>query len=178
LLGLEPIALKVNPDIGLREGGAFMKLGTIYKVSIALLSLIICVLWAFQATAEEWSAIQKEIWQMEERAWWAMEQGDIDGYLNIFSEDLIAWPTWTKEPVTKGYIRKNLIRGGVKSSELKPLAVKVFGDTAITMYIYHMVDVTVTTHKVAVTHTWIKRGGTWRVIGSMTANCVRPHLCP
>lgn len=115
---------------------------------------------------------------MEERAWWSMEQGDIDGYLKIFGEDLISWPTWTKKPVTKGYIRKNLIPGGVSSSELKPLAVKVFADTAITMYIYNMVDATVTTHKVAVTHTWVKREGTWRVIGSMTANCVRPHLCP
>lgn len=156
-----------------------MKLDTIYKTSIGLILLIIGVFCGFQAFTQEWSATQKEIWQMEERAWWSMgHEGDIDGYLNIFSEDLIAWPTWTKEPVTKGHIRKNLVPGDVVSYELKPLAVKVFGDTAITMYIYNMVIEFGFTQKVAVTHTWVKRGGTWRVIGRMTANCVGPHLCP
>lgn len=149
------------------------------KISVAfLLAIILLLFWTHPVLCEEWSAAQKQIWQMEERAWRSMEEGDIDGYLNIFSEDLVSWPTWTKGPVTKSHIKKNLIPGDLQSCELKPLAVKVFGDTAITMYIYNTVDVLANTHKVAVTHTWIKLGGKWRVIGSMTANCLRPRLCP
>ena len=37
------------------------------RVSISLILCGILVIWGFQASAEEWTAAQKEIWSMEKK---------------------------------------------------------------------------------------------------------------
>lgn len=117
---------------------------------------------------------------MEELSWWSLEQGDLDGYLKTRSEDYIGWPTWTKGPVTKAFIKNNMNmqHTTVSSYNLEPLAVKIFGNVAIAMFVYHMEDGLGNIHRVGVTHTWMKQGGEWKIIGSMTASCLKPHFCP
>jgi ketosteroid isomerase-like protein len=157
------------------------------KLSATLVILSVGVLWGVQASGKEWSATQKEIWEMEKAYWKFWRQRDLDGFMELHHKDYVGWtfpaepPFNSEEPVNKASYR-DLVRskiGKVSHSDLdtfegiKRLEVKIFGNVAIAYYfckVTHgrgrpmMYD-----YSIRVTHIWMKQNEKWKIIGGMTA---------
>ena len=127
----------------------------------------------------EWTQIQKDVWEMEERYWTSLKNGDLDGYMALWHSDFIGWPRDYNRPVNRdsiGTFIKSIMDRSVPGSlsyELKPYAVNVFGNIAIVFYSHHSTYENLEGERVElrerITHTWMKYGGEWTIIGGISA---------
>ena len=140
-----------------------------------LLFLLVCT--ASVSLAQlQMSAAQKEVWAGEEAFCRTSMSGDTEGFMSLWDDHFIGWPSNQSAPVDKETIRKLTTRKrGPRDMkcESTPLAVNVFGDTAMTFYLYRTTttgaDGKATSHVGRFTHTWRRTHGKWHIIGGMSA---------
>jgi len=118
------------------------------------------------AFGQEWTAVQKELWELEEARWKALTQRDLGGFVKDHHEDGAFWPYWAEKPLNLANFKEFLRRVEFYSAELKPYSIKVFGNVAIVQYtckystnygdIYSRC-----------TEIRMKQNGIWQVIGKM-----------
>ena len=133
---------------------------------------------ALAATSEEIVAQQDEVWEMEEAYWRYVKAGDVEQYVSLWHEDFVGWPCETARPFRKsqigGWVREIRDKKIRVSYELRREAVQYFpGDIAVAHYatpmIYEYPDGAVegkgTLWKL--THTWVKVGSRWQIVGGM-----------
>jgi ketosteroid isomerase-like protein len=58
------------------------------------LTALFAVLLVASASAQEWSAAQQEVWSMEEAYWERRQEGDVEGFMDLWDEDFVGWPYW------------------------------------------------------------------------------------
>jgi hypothetical protein len=66
------------------------------KLLVAFLGISLLFLGGIQAFGQEWSAEQKEVWQMEIKYWDLLKEGNLKGYMELwvvvhFSSALFSW---------------------------------------------------------------------------------------
>jgi ketosteroid isomerase-like protein len=120
---------------------------------------------------------EQTVWTLEHAYWNYVEHNDLRAYLSLWHKDFLGWPSVNAAPVHKDHITdwitaetsKGLT---FKSIEFKPAAIQVDGDIAVTYYwiTYKWSDKhgNGATHTVRVTHTWLRDGNNWRIIGGMS----------
>jgi len=93
--------------------------------------------------AQEWNPAQKEVWKNVNDYWALMTKGDLNGFLDYFHQDYVGWDDNSPLPSTKEDVKKWMgyyFNGAkVPAYEIKPLAIKVYGDFAFVHYYYSMV---------------------------------------
>jgi ketosteroid isomerase-like protein len=123
--------------------------------------------------AQEWSAAQKEVWKNVNDYWALMAKGDLNGFYEYFHTDYIGWDNGAALPSNKEESKKmfSFFMAGVKIPfyEIKPVAIKVYGDFAFADYIYTMFmdmpDGKKKTEKGNWTDILMKQGNKWVMIG-------------
>jgi len=123
--------------------------------------------------AQEWSAAQKEIWKNVNDYWALMAKGDLNGFMDYFHADYIGWDNSAVLPSTKEESRKWLAYAyqGVKIPvyEIKPLAIKIYGDVAFVHYYYSIAKESQDGKKKSESGRWtdilLKQGNKWVMIG-------------
>ena len=125
---------------------------------------------------------ENEVWSLEQDYWKYVKAADVDSFLSLWHEDVIAWPNNKSMPVNKEGILQ-LFTGvfamfPIESAniDVTPVSVRIYGDTGIVYYEVHTrltaKDGTeMDTHE-RFTHTWLKRGEGWKIIGGMSAPLV------
>ena len=140
----------------------------------ALLALVFSATPAMCATD---AAAEKAVWAMEETYWKTLESSDLQGYVNLWHKDFLGWPRDRDLPVGKDGIeegtRRKMAEGRVVSHEILSKAVRVVGTIGITQYAVRAVRVSTqgdtATFVSRVTHTWVRTGNTWKIVGGMSA---------
>lgn len=122
---------------------------------------------------------EQAVWQMEEAYWRYVQAGDVENYVTLWHDRFVGWPCFSATPSDKSKIGgwvQEIRDGKLKFTyELKPLAVRVFGDVAIVqyaaVYVTHYPDGTATGAGLwrKFTHTWQKIDGRWQIITGMCA---------
>lgn len=138
-------------------------------VLVILLPFIVMAFFEMSAFGQEWTAVQKEVWELEEARWKAYLQVVIEGgYLKHYREDGSFWPYWSDEPLSLIKYKEGVLQraGGAFNVELAPLSIKVFGDVAILQYNYKLATFGGTIYA-KVTSVRVKKDGVWQVIGHM-----------
>lgn len=120
-----------------------------------------------------------QVWNLEKAYWEYVKANDLEKYRALWHNDFVGWPTSSSTPLRKDHITDWITKStskGVKlqSYTIEQLAIKVTGAIAIDHYRIKMVWVgsrpTDSNTEVArITHTWIKTGNTWQIIGGMSA---------
>ena len=110
------------------------------KLFIASLALLFFVLIATPATAQEWSAVQKEVWKNVEAYWGMDAAGNLDGFMSYFHDNYMGWDINEPVPMDKASVRK-FVEYEYKTTKtivynIKPVAINVFGNVAIVDYYY------------------------------------------
>lgn len=106
-----------------------------------LVVLAVTLVWASTGThAQEWSAMQKEVWKNVESYWALDAAGNLDGFMSYFHENYMGWELGQPLPSGKATARK-FIDHSYKTIttvlyDIKPVAINVFGNVAIVDYYY------------------------------------------
>jgi ketosteroid isomerase-like protein len=94
--------------------------------------------------AQEWSAAQKEVWKNVNDYWTLLAKGDLNGFLGYMHTDYVGWDNNDALPSTKEDAKKWLgyFMQGVKMPvfDIKPLAIKIYGDVAFVHYYFAYVE--------------------------------------
>jgi ketosteroid isomerase-like protein len=121
------------------------------------------------------------LWSREVAYWEYAKAADLTSYLSLWHEDVVAWPNNQPSPIDKDSLRQIVDRGlasiQFKSVDLKPLSVRIYGDTGIVYYEVNSVAITkdgteIATHE-RLTHTWLQTQNGWKIIGGMSAPLAR-----
>jgi ketosteroid isomerase-like protein len=133
-----------------------------------------------QAAASPARTDETQVWNLEKAYWEYVKANDLEKYRALWHDDFVGWPSISPEPVRKDkitdWITDNTSKGvKLQSYAIEQRAIKVTGDIAITHYRIKMnwtngdtagVD---RTDAVRITHTWIRNGDTWQILGGMSA---------
>jgi ketosteroid isomerase-like protein len=123
--------------------------------------------------AQEWSVSQKEVWKNVNDYWALMAKGDLNGFFEYFHQDYVGWDNGDVLPSSKEESKKmfTFFYSGVKVPfyEIKPLAIKIYGDFAFVHYLYVMYMETPDGKKKSEKGRWtdilMKQGNKWVMIG-------------
>ncbi len=125
-----------------------------------------------QAMGKEWSDVQNKVWQMEQDYWESIRSGDIEGYLDLIHDSVIAWPANRRYPMdktqTKFLVQQMINSKAFTSVELVPEEVLVIDDTAVVYYTYKLKAGISAGSRII--HTWKKQEGQWKMIGGMSSS--------
>ena len=69
------------------------------KMWVILLLIIGVASFEIPAYGQQWTAVQKEIWELEEARWKALTQRDLEGFLKYHHEEGAFWPYWSDGPL-------------------------------------------------------------------------------
>lgn len=130
------------------------------------------------AIADELSANEREVWELEQAYYRFAEANDPESYLELFDEDIIGWPT--QDPQPKGKDKVSQWIGMVHADpaelwryEIEREAIHDFGDVVVVHYRLRDYFVSADTLEVIredrykISHTWMRRGDTWKIISGM-----------
>ncbi len=118
-----------------------------------------------------------QVWQREAEYWRCVKAGDVDGYVSLWHDKFIGWPCGQEHPKRKAsigdWVREVRDKHITVSSDLTREGAEDFGDVVVVHYRFTRVDTypdgrVEGTGKVSkITHTWMKQGDTWLIIGGM-----------
>jgi len=115
---------------------------------------------------------------LEHTYWNYVQNNDLPGYLGLWHRDFPGWPSVNAAPVHKDHITDWITaqtsRGlAFKIVEFKPAAIQVNDDVAVTCYwiTYKCLDKNGNgaAHTLRITHTLLRDGKDWHIIGGMSA---------
>ena len=130
------------------------------------------------AMASSASEEEQAVWKLEHEYWRHVQDNDLPAYSALWHKDFLGWPFVNVGPVRKDHITdwitSNTSKGlSFKPMELKPAGIQVTGDVAVAYYgmRYAWIDKEGKGSAVSirVTHTWLKVGNGWQIIGGMSA---------
>ena len=141
------------------------------------ISLFIVV--ATAALAQNSANDETQVWQLEKTYWEYVKANDLEKYRALWNENFLGWPFVSSSPVRKNHITDwitaNTSKGiKLESYSIEQLAIQITGDVAVDYYRINAAWANseggkVRSDKFRITHTWIRTGGTWQIVGGMSA---------
>lgn len=118
-----------------------------------------------------------EVWAREDAYWRYVKAGDVENYVSLWHENFIGWPCGQDQPTGKagigGWVRKVRDEGIDVDYELTHEGASDFGNSVVAHYSFTLVDtypdgrVEGVGRRHKITHTWMRVGDTWQIIGGM-----------
>jgi ketosteroid isomerase-like protein len=145
------------------------------------MSKTISILLALTAAAFAQNSARDEaqVWNLEKAYWDYVKANDLENYRALWHENFLGWPYVSSAPTGKDHITDwitaNTSKGTrLQSYSIEQVAIRVTGDIAINHYRIKMNWATsetanVRTDALRITHTWIRTGNTFQIIGGMSA---------
>jgi ketosteroid isomerase-like protein len=143
-----------------------------------LKAILILLLLASAALAQDSVKDQTQVWQLEKAYWEYVKANDLEKYRALWHEDFVGWPFISAAPVRKDHITDwitaNTSKGiKLQSYSIEQLAIQITGEIAVN---YYRINASwangdggeVRTDRFRITHTWIRSGSTWQIIGGMS----------
>lgn len=132
---------------------------------------------AQQPTDADQSAEEQTIWQLESAYFAHFAKGDIAALENLWHPDFVGWPSQSADPTFKADARQTVmeILSGprIVSVQIRARAITVSSNVAVTHFFVDFDQETaeggISKSSFRVTHTWLREGDSWKVIGGMSA---------
>jgi ketosteroid isomerase-like protein len=131
------------------------------------------------APAQNSGKDETQVWQLEKAYWEYVKANDLDKYRALWHENFLGWPFISAAPVRNDHITDWITANtskGIKlhSYSIEQLAIQLTGDVAVDYYRINAMwansqGAEVRTDRLRITHTWIRTGGTWQIIGGMSS---------
>lgn len=120
---------------------------------------------------------EQTIWNLEHEYWRYVQDNNLAAYRGLWHKNFLGWPAQSALPVGKDHITdwitSQTAKGlTFKSIEFKRARIQVTGDVAEACYWITFKwldkDGSGAAHTLRITHTWLKDGKDWRIIGGMS----------
>jgi ketosteroid isomerase-like protein len=145
---------------------------------VRIISLLLVALVA-AAFGQDATTDESQVWNLEKAYWEYVKANDLEKYRSLWHKDFVGWPFISSAPVRKDHITDwmttNTSKGiKLQSYSIEQVAIQITGDIAVNHYRIKMNwakddGSEKRTDTMRITHTWIRRGGTWQIIGGMSA---------
>ena len=152
---------------------------TTYLWVLSMLTALLAVAGAARAADAEDPGVAA-VWQLEEDYWRYVKAGDVESYVKLWHDDFIGWPCGQVHPKRKDsigeWVRKVRDERISLQYELTREGHQRFGDVVVVHYSFSRVDtfpdgrVEGRGKRSKITHTWMKSGDTWLIVGGMCGN--------
>lgn len=149
-----------------------------YPASIALSFILSAfALGSLVSLQAQGSEDEQTLWKFEHGYWSYVQDNDLHGYLALWHKSFLGWPSSNATPVHKDHITDWITTQtsqglAFRLVEFKPAAIQVTGDVAVTCYwiTYKWVNKSGEgeTHTRRVTHTLLRDGKDWHILGGMS----------
>lgn len=119
------------------------------------------------------TAVTALIWAKEQAIYAARGRGDLEPYINAVARDYQAWPPFRAAPAgVEGLhqLKTQMVTQTSEKLEMHFVSLSLNGDAAVIYYQTHrtvLPDGTQVDERFDVTHSWVREGGTWKVLGGM-----------
>lgn len=129
------------------------------------------------------SAAETEVWGREELYWKLLKARDVAGYLALWDETFLGWPSDEKAPVGKDAFVKDPVGPAdepLLKYELERKGATPVGDAVTVFYLVRTTFGGKAAGKVYVyriTHTWKKSRGEWRIVSGMGCTAKADGTC-
>ena len=136
---------------------------------------------AHTALSDDLTIEEREVWALEIQYYEFARNNDPEGYLGLFNDSVIGWPT--TDPLPKGKNKVSQWITAVHSNpeeiwqyELERLAIQSHGDVVVVHYRLRDYFVSaasgdeIRSQQFRITHTWIKRDNRWQIAAGMGGN--------
>jgi ketosteroid isomerase-like protein len=144
---------------------------------VGLLSLAVAL--AMQVPAAENSGsseVEQEVWAFEEAYMAAFANANHSDIASMLHGDFLGWPRESKVPSEKSdverFLKENFPQPLEASFTIRRMGIRVNGDVVITHYLVKINGENRNgigqTQTVRITHTWIKEGVQWKILGGMS----------
>jgi ketosteroid isomerase-like protein len=143
----------------------------------SFLSVVFLVLPSLCLAQPAASDDEHALWRLEHSYWDRVQANDLNSYLALWHKDFLGWPSVSAAPVRKDritdWITAQTSKGlTFKNVDFKPAAMQVTGDVGEAYYwvTFNWVnrDGVGATMTLRVTHTWVREGKDWHIIGGMS----------
>lgn len=118
-----------------------------------------------------------QVWQREAEYWRCVKAGDVDAYVSLWHDKFIGWPCGDEHPVRKtsigDWVREVRDKHITVSADVTREGAEDFGNVVVVHYRFTRVDtypdgrVEGKGKESKITHTWMKVGHNWLIIGGM-----------
>lgn len=118
-----------------------------------------------------------EVWSREADYWRFVKAGDVDSYVSLWHERFIGWPCGQDHPKRKAsigaWVQEVRDKRITVASDFTQEGAQDFGKVVVVHYRFTRVDTYPDGHveglgkQSKITHTWMKVGDTWQIIGGM-----------
>src|SRR5438874_853596 len=142
-------------------------------------TIFFMVVLATAAFGQVSSKDEAQVWNLEKAYWEYVKANDLEKYRALWHEDFVGWPMVSPSPVRKDHVTDwitvNTSKGlRLESYSIEQLAIRVTGDIAINHYRIKSAwagarSSDSDTQALRITHTWIRTGNTFQIIGGMSA---------
>ncbi len=145
-----------------------------FGFSLLLLGIVLM----HAANSEELTAEERAVWALEIEYYEFARKNDPEGYLSLFNDSVIGWPTM--DPLPKGKDKVSQWIALVHSNpaeiwqyEVERLAIQSYEDVVVVHYRLRDYFVSAATgeeirsQSFRITHTWLKSDDRWQIIAGM-----------
>ena len=148
------------------------------KVVVFLLFCFAIVFWSFQVFGQEWTAEQKEIWEVVVADWELLKQGNLE--MPNRHDNATVWLSNKMLPFGGKFMREAYKRwldwDKLVAFELEPLDIGIYGNVA-TVFYREKWNGRIMSDRARTMETWIKQDNKWLLIGRFSASCDKLPPC-
>lgn len=129
------------------------------------------------AIASAQASSEQEVWNLEHDYWNYVEDNNLTAYAGLWHRNFLGWPAISDTPVgtenITGWIASQSAKGlTFKTVAFKPAKIRVSGDIVVACYWITVAWLDKNgkgePNTLRITHTWLKDGKEWRIIGGMS----------
>ncbi len=153
---------------------------TLLLATIILIFIFFSSSKAYSATPDtnnRRNTAEEEIWVLEEAYFTNLYKANYVGVLGVVHDQFLGWPGATvPQPITKEesarFMRQLISKPTSCTLKIERAGIRLLADVALTQYTLHVncVDTAgVTKTQISrITHTWVKEGVCWKLLGGMS----------
>lgn len=120
--------------------------------------------------------VKEEIWALEEAYFANLYKADYQGMLAIVHSQFLGWPAAMAQPIDKdesAHFMKQIVPKPTSCTfKIDRSGIRLLGEVALTQYVINVNCIDIAgikkTQSSRITHTWIKEGPRWKLLGGMS----------
>ena len=155
------------------------------KVVLLWTIILACILFfrvpAYSTTADtdtRRTTVKEEIWALEEMYFASFYKADYESVLAIVHSQFLGWPGGLPQPIDKEesarFMKQLVPTPTLCTFKIERAGIRLLGEVALTQYTIHVncsgsdTGGVVKTQSSRITHTWLKEGASWKLLGGMS----------
>jgi len=144
----------------------------------SFLVILISISWTL--SGQEMTFVHEEVWQLEEQRLDYVKARDIENFRAMYHPDFTGWPNRLSTPIRQSEIGKRILEAAAEGR--KPPFVKIrresiqnFGNVVVVHFAQERIWIDENGKSqgvgdwIKVTHTWMRVGDSWKIVGGMSA---------